>query len=422
MRINKIKHNIVFVVQLPIPLKAAPAQRIYTFYRHMVKRGFNVFIIGGISLGEIISSKLGISMVKSEKKEKQLKEHYSKYPGVNVPLYIIRRIPYINSIVGIILAFYQAIYLVIKKPDVLIVSIPPSDLVLATFLASRITRSIYIVDMRDPSEEVLIHYSSRSRIGRLVAKILRKINYAIYRRADAVIFVTKGMKKMLENHGLHGFLIPNGADLKIFEPVKKKSQDDDDVLCLIFSGGAPDYYDLRPLILTVRFLNNRGFKIKLFLVGTIGKSIENYIRNVGAENYVEYLGFYSPMELASKVFSRCHIGVIPRVNDPIFDYAIPAKFYEYVASGLPVLATCRKESELAKAILNHDVGWICEYGDISCITRTLKKIYLNRSLIEEKRRRALLLRNNIDRNIHAQILVKLVSILLEKRRVLEQRR
>lgn len=422
MKINKIKHNIVFVVQLPIPLKAAPAQRIYTFYRHMIKRGFNVFIVGGINLGEIISSRLGISMTKGERKEKHLKNHHCKYPEVNAPLYIMTRIPYISSIVNTIFAFYQAIYLVIKKPDVFIVSIPPSDLVLATFLASRITRSIYVVDMRDPSEEVLIHYSSRSRIGQLVARILRKINYTIYRRADMVIFVSEGIKNILENHGIHGFLIPNGADLKVFKPVEEKSHINDNALCLIFSGTASDYYDLRPFILTVRVLNNRGFKIKLFLVGTIGKSIENYIRDVGAENYVEYLGFYSPMELASKVFFRCHIGVIPRVNDPIFDYAIPAKFYEYVASGLPVLATCRKESELAKAVLNHDVGWICEYGDISCITRTLKKIYLNRSLIEEKGRRALLLRNNIDRNIHAQILVKLVSILLEKRRVLEQRR
>jgi glycosyltransferase involved in cell wall biosynthesis len=388
----------------------------------MIKRGFNVFIIGGINLKKLISSRLGISMAKSARKEKHLKDHYSKYPEVNVPLYITTRIPYISSIVNTIFAFYQAVYLVIEKPDVLIVSIPPSDLVLATFLASRITRSIYIVDMRDPSEEVLIHYSSRSRIGRLVARILRKINYTIYRRADVVIFVSEGIKNILENHGIHGFLIPNGADLKVFKPVKEKSQDNDNALCLIFSGTASDYYDLRPLILTVRFLNNRGFKIKFFLVGTIGKFVENYIKDVGAENYVEYLGFYSPMELASKVFSRCHIGVIPRVNDPIFDYAIPAKFYEYVASGLPVLATCRKESELAKAVLNHDVGWICEYGDISCITRTLKEIYLNRSLIEEKRRRALMLRNSIDRNIHAQILVKLVSILLEKRRVFEQRR
>ena len=411
------KHSIIFVVQLPAPLKAAPSRRLRIFCQQMIKKGFNTYIVGGINLGEVISSKPGINIRKSVNKE--TKDLCFKCVEINPSLYILMRIPYISSVVNTILAFFQAIYLLIKKPDVLIVSIPPSDLVLATFLASRITRSIYIIDMRDPTEEVLLHYSSRSKIGQLVARILRKINYAIYRRADAIIFVTDGMKKMLEKYGLRGFVIPNGADLQIFKSVKEQKQKDDETLCLVFSGTGSDYYDLRPLISIVRILNSYGFKMKLLIVGTIRKSIEEYIRNVGAKKYVEYLGFYSPMELASKVFTRCHIGVIPRVNDPIFDYAIPAKFYEYIASGLPVLVICRKESELAKIILNYDVGWVCEYGDMNCILQVLKEIYLNRSLIEEKKQRTLMLRNSININTHAQILVKLVNLLLKRKHLLK---
>ena len=65
------------------------------------------------------------------------------------------------------------------------------------------------------------------------------------------------------------------------------------------------------------------------------------------------------------------------------------------------LATCRKESELAKTISKYDVGWVCECGGIGCILRVLKEVYLNRSLIEEKRKKALVLRHYIDRNTHA---------------------
>ena len=411
---TKNKRNVIFVTQLPTPLKAAPFHRLSAFCRHMVRSGFNAYIVGGINLGEIISSKLGISIEK--KVERQTGNSPVACVEVNTSLYINLRIPYISSIVNTILAFFQAIYLIIKRPDVLIVSVPPSDLVPATFLASRITESIYIVDMRDPSEEILTHHSSGSRIGSLIARILRKINYAIYRRVDAVVFATKGIKEMLAEHKIYGIVIPNGADLEIFKPVKGWSLKPAEALFIVFSGTIAEYYDLSQLALAVKILNNHGFKTKLFLVGTIRKSIEEYIRKINAENYVEYLGFYSPRDLASEVFSRCDIGVIPRVNDPIFDYAIPAKFYEYIASGLPVLAICRKESELAKIILNYDVGWVCEYGNIGCILRVIKEMHLNRSLIEEKREKALMLRRYIDRNVHARMLIKLVNLLIYKKK------
>lgn len=411
------KHSVAFVVQLPTPLKAAPSQRLRVFCRQMVKNGFSAYIVGGINLGEVISSKLGINVEKDT--NRNARNSYSECVEINTPLYVLMRIPYISSVVNTVFALFQAIYLAIKKPSVLIVSIPPSDLVLSTFLASRITRSIYIVDMRDPSEEVLVHYSSRSKSGRLIARIMRKINYTIYRRADALIFVTEGMKRMLKSYKLRGFIIPNGADLEVFKPVGEQSRINDETFYLVFSGTAADYYDLRQLILAVRILNNHGFKIKLLVAGTIRKSVEKYVRSIGAENHMEYLGFYSPMELVSKVFPKCHIGVIPRVNDSILDYAIPAKFYEYIASGLPVLAICRKESELAKMILSYDVGWVCEYGDIGCILRVLREIYLNRSLIEEKKQRALMLRGSIDRNIHAQMLIKLVNLLLQRKHSLK---
>jgi len=407
---TKDKPTIVFVSQLQTPIRGAPSQRLSVFCRHLIRSGFEAYIVGGINLGEILSSKFGINIGKSV--NKQTKSQIAVCVEVNTPLYINMRIPYISSIVNTILAFFQAIYLIIKKPDVLVASVPPSDLILAAFLASRITKSTYVVDMRDPAEEVLIHYSSKSRTGSLIARILRKVNYAIYRRADAIIVVTKGIKEMLAKHKIHGSIIPNGADLETFKPAKEPNLKNAEVLSVVFSGTISEYYDLSQLILALKILNNNGFKIELFLVGTINKAIEEYIRRVNAEKYVEYLGFYSPRDLALKVFPKCDIGVIPRTNDPILDYAIPAKFYEYIACGLPVLATCRKESELAKIILNYGVGWVCEYGDMGCVLQVLKEVYLNRSLIEEKRKRALTLRRYIDRNMHAQIFVKLMNFLI----------
>jgi glycosyltransferase involved in cell wall biosynthesis len=411
-------YNVIFVTQLPVPLKWAPAQRLQTFCRYLLKEGFNVHIIGVLKLKVTYSPRIRIVIEESLIKQDA---NISKCSETPISLYFITRNSYINSIINTILAFIQAIYLIIKKPDIIIVSVPPANLILASFLASQIIKAVYVVDIRDPVEEILLHYSRNSQIYTALAKILRKLNYAIYRKADAVIVVTEGIKEILKNNRINAITIPNGADIKIFRPVhKEKTQRDD--LILVFSGVAKGYYDLRPFIVALRKLNDAGYKIKLLIVGDIEEDLEKFVKRVNASEYVNYLGYYSPEELASKVFSNCDIGVIPRINDPILDYAIPAKFYEYVTSGLPIFALSRKESALAKIILNYDIGWVCEYKDIECIIKTLKEIYQNRTLIGKKRKNALAIRYQFDRNTQARLLVKIIKALINFKHKLKHRR
>lgn len=407
--------EVVFIVQLPTPLKAAPAQRLHTFCKHLMRIGLRTCIAGGINVGEVLSYKLGVA-TRSIIGDTKRKGHKLKCHELNISLYFMVRIPYISNIINKLLSFSKIIYLIVRKPKVMIVSVPPADLVLATFLASRIIKSIFIVDIRDPAEELMYYYSSKTKLGSLLARVLQRINYAIYRHADAIIFASNSIAEMLKKHGIHGFVIPNGADLKIFRPIEKKYTKDLKTLTLVFLSTAAGYYDPRPLILALKFLNDSGFKIRLLLVGAVRKTVKEFIERIDAKDYISYLGFYPPEDLALKIFPRCDIGVIPRVSDHIFDYAIPAKFYEYVASGLPVFALCRKESELAKIIMNYDIGWICEYEDISCILQTLKEVYLDRTLLNKKRNNALALRHHFDRDVYAYKIVKLLEILLQKKK------
>jgi glycosyltransferase involved in cell wall biosynthesis len=401
-------YNVIFVTQLPIPLKWAPAQRLQIFCQYLLEEGFNAHIIGVLELKATYSPRIRIVIEKSFIKQNT---NISRCLEIPISLYIMTRNPYISSIINTILAFIQAIYLIIKKPDVIIVSVPPANLIFASFLASRIIRAIYVVDIRDPAEEILLHYSRSSRIFTTLAKVLCKLNYAIYRKADVVIVVTEGIKEILKNNHINAIVIPNGVNIKIFRPVyREKAQRDD--LILVFSGVAKGYYDLRPFIVALKELNDAGYKIKLLIVGDIEGDLEKFVKRVGTVEHVNYLGYYSPEELASKVFSNCDVGIIPRISDPTLDYAIPAKFYEYVASGLPIFALCRRESKLAKLILSYKVGWVCEYKDLDCIIRTLKEIYTNRALIDEKRENALRIRRYLDRSVHARMLLRVLRTLL----------
>jgi glycosyltransferase involved in cell wall biosynthesis len=406
----KKNNGVVFLIQSPVPLKGAPAQRIRVFCRHLMREGYEVYVLGGQNLGEVLASRLGVSL--AEKIEAKRSEHTTVCLEINASFYLLLRIPYISTLINLVLAFFNTIYLLIKKPRFIIVTVPPSDLVLATYIAARLIRSRYIIDVRDPYEEIQLYYSSSSKLGYRILKFLRGLNYAIYRRADAVIFVTNGIKDMMRKYGIRGVIIPNGADLEVFKPtISAFPRRDKSELTLVFSGRASRYYNLITLILALKKLNKDGIRIKLLLVGTIYRGLRDLIKKLDVEELVKYLGFLSPNEVVSKVFSISDVGVIPRTDDPIFDYAIPAKFYEYIASGLPIFALCRRESDLAKLILSCNVGWVCEYKDLDCIIRTLKEIYTNRALIDEKRENALRIRRYFDRSVHARMLLRVLKTL-----------
>jgi len=330
------------------------------------------------------------------------------------------RFPIISTFINIILSFFEAIYILLKKPDVIVVSVPPSDIVLPTFMVSRIVRALFVVDMRDPAEEVIVYKASKP-FEKLFAKIFRKINYSIYKRADAVVVVTDKMKAILESKGVKSIVVPNGADLTLFKPLEdygqQKSSEADKSLTLVFSGTAAEYYDLRPLVVLTKIFNDKELcSIRLLLLGSIKKDLEDSIHRLGIANHARYLGFYPPEKLAKEVLPRCDIGVIPRSDEAIYDYAIPAKFYEYIASGLPVLAICRKESALAEITLKYDVGWVCKPKDYLCIASTLKEACLNRSIIKTKRENALKLRKLIDREMQSRKFLIVLKTLLKHRK------
>jgi len=412
------KPNVIIAVQSATPLTGAPAQRLYSFYRILSKK-YNTCIVGGRNIGEPLSRKLSLSIVKAE----WLGSNYldRNICEVNAGIFLMMRFPMISAFINTILSLFESIYILSRKPEVIVVSIPPPDLLLPVFMVSRIIRALFIVDMRDPAEEVLLNKASRP-FEKIFARIIHKVNYSIYKRADAIIVVTDRMKAMLESKGVNSIVIPNGADLTVFRPSKNSSQQKtlsaDRGLTLIFSGTAAEYYDLKSLIVLMKILNGQGYNIKLLLAGSIEKNLEDFVHKLGITRYVHYLGFLPPEKLAKEIFPKCDIGVIPRVVDPIYDYAIPAKFYEYIASGLPVLAICRRESALANIVLKYDVGWVCEPQDFGCITSILKNIYLDHDVIEMKRRNALKLRKQIDREIQSRKFLVLLETLLKSRKSL----
>ena len=387
----------VLIICTALTKNGAAYRRLSYFIKYSRSRGLQTSCVGFLQL-----SSFGIV--------KPSRECYG------LPIIVSTR-PIFELILNSILSLFVTIIILILRPKIVIVSIPAACPVIATYLGCILTRSKLVIDVRDPHEEI-IAYRYRQGFSGLIAKTFKKINYSVYRRADAVVVVTKTLATMLANairRSIH--LVPNGADLEVFVPIDKKEarktlrlSQDSFLIAYIGPLTTLAYYNILPFLTVVRRIREKtGIDIELVAAGTL---YEDKMLIEGFRDVLHYIGVLNVKGIVT-LLSACDTGIVPRVGDPIYDYAVPAKFYEYIATGLPVIVTANRGSELAKIVEENNLGFVCEPGSQACLENTILKLATNRSLLYELKRNVFAFRRHIDRKIGAKKLYKLITELLQ---------
>ncbi len=336
----------------------------------------------------------------------------------SLPIIVSTRLIF-GLILNSILTLFIMIVVLILRPKIVIVSVPGAYPVMATYLGCILSRSKLIIDVRDPHEEII---ASRYRRGfsSLIAKIFKSINYSVYRRAHAVIAVTKTLATMLANAICRSiYLVPNGADLEVFVPVNKKEARSmlkfNQYSFLIAYIGAlttRGYYNILPVVSVIRKIRKRtGINIKLVAAGPIYDGGRTVVKEFKDE--LLYMGVLDVKSVVT-LLSACDVGIIPRIKDPIYDYAIPAKFFEYIATGLPVIVTASRESELAKIVTENKLGFVCKPEDHVCIESSILALATNKDLLDKLKKNVLMFRKYVDRKIGAERLFRLINEILQE--------
>jgi len=322
--------------------------------------------------------------------------------------------------INFLLSFLLILLILILRPRIIIISIPDSYLVLASYIGSVLTRAKIVIDIRDPQEEI-ISSTYRKGISGFIAKVYKYINYTVYRRAHIITGVTRTLVTIMA-HELHKpvYLIPNGAYLNVFKPlnkeeVRQKLRLDQGSLIIGYVGGLSSYgyYNILPILIAIRRIKRElGIDIRFVVAGSILdegiKRIIDYFR----DEFI-YMGVLDTSNVVT-LLSACDIGVIPRIGDPIYDYAIPVKFYEYVATGLPVTVIARKHSELAEVVEKNKLGIVCEPQDHICLKSAITTFAMNKTTLDKYKKNVLAFRGHIDRRIGAERLYKLINKLISK--------
>ncbi len=175
----------------------------------------------------------------------------------------------------------------------------------------------------------------------------RRLERNIYKAATRIIALAPGIRDGVARAGYPPeriSLVPNCSDLDLFIPCDESLDDNrfgaSDDLRLVFTGAHGLANGLDAVLDTAEVLNKRGETgIRFVFIGSGGKKADLVERSEreGLEDLVTWIDPMPKQELA-KILPRMDVGLMILKNVSSFYYGTsPNKFFDYIASGIPVL-------------------------------------------------------------------------------------
>jgi len=374
--------KILFVLGFPNPFPGAAWTRIGFFATQWSKRGHSIEVLG--TFGYKSLGKKGARKIENV-------NIFNIIPNIGVisPLIFI-----LNILISFLIS---ASFLLVRRPDIIIISVPPGDVGIGAMMGCKLLRAKYMIDYRDEWEEYTISIVNNSRIGKFFSSIIKKLTTTFYSHCKLITTVTPNLKRILMKRGLKNvMLVTNGADINIFKPydkaaVRSKLGLHTDDFIIVYNGLIGNYYRLDVVVKVLKKLNsNVRNKVKLLIVGEGPDlfKVLNIAKELDLENNIIYLGVKNDKREVAEILSAADVGIIPYDDNPLWKNTISTKFYEYCACGLPIIAMVYDDSLLGELIKRHEIGVILPPLNEERLVEAIHWSYENKGFREEAGRRA----------------------------------
>ena len=190
------------------------------------------------------------------------------------------------------------------------------------------------------------------------------------KKADAYITVSEGIAELYRKKlGYDPTVIMNAPEKNI---IRKKSFDPEKIR-IVHHGLAAPQRNLELLIEVASRLDPR-YSLHFILVGDPDGYL-CYLKGFAAEHAADRVHFHSPVtpnQLAN-VLSQFDIGIHLLLNDvPNHEYALPNKFFDFIAAGLPVVIG--PSTEMAQIVRRYDLGIVSPSFDPKDIASILNDL------------------------------------------------
>lgn len=255
-----------------------------------------------------------------------------------------------------------------RNIDLVLITVPPfSGVKLVPRLRASFPNLPIVVDFRDEwlsSSIDLISFSSSPRARRIAVKAEAEAIAS----ATAVVAVTEPARKLLrarypEQPEDKFLLLPNGFDAtQLPKPRPQVAKDGNDRVVLTYLGTLYTSTDPTTLIEAMRTLP-AGVRARL-LVRFIGRIEDSLFRQSlsGLGESVELQGFM-PQAQALQALAESDYALLI-THDPV---NVSAKFYDYLGSGKPIVATIHPEGAVRHLLEDLRAGWWANSRDVDAV-------------------------------------------------------
>lgn len=275
------------------------------------------------------------------------------------------------------------------------------NVIVPGLLFKTVSGATLVFDLRvDPYSQPK-EFNQPSLITDLTAEVLRKAHQIGLSRADVIFTLSEPLRDRIRDSfhlpetPIH--IIPLAVDTDTFTPSTATNSE----FRIVYVGSMAPVRNLEIVIEAIGNLDpDVRAQTRLDLFGPISEEYRETLESTADASQVS-LTFHGTIDHASvpRLVGECDIAVSPLPALHSFEVSSPAKVYEYLALGLPIVAT---DITAHTSILEHETdALLVPPGDVDQMSQAIQRLHDSPSLAEELsgngRRKAL--ENNWDQRV-----------------------
>ena len=272
---------------------------------------------------------------------------------------------------------YLKSYLKEHPVDAIISTGPPHSMHLIAMQLKEALGIPWIADFRDPWTE--IDYYSKLRLTRWADRKHHRLEHEVLTKADKVVTVSPNWACRLEALGApKADVVYNGFDESDLSQTGNPFVSDKFTLTylgVLFKVRNPEclWQALGELVAEdTRFAE----KLQVKLIGQVDKEVTQTITRNGLKDHV-VLSPYIPHNQVADALHQSSVLLLPLMSNDESDTLglIPAKVFEYMASGRPILCIGPTNGDTAKILTETNSGVTVGFEDISRMKTVVKDLF-----------------------------------------------